>query len=98
MSEHNKRNIRDTDRVLVLRVMDNKKPKSSTGVLDDRLFKGENNLHALKNLQTGLWSLKYEKGTTPINLQQQFTSFGMLMNFSTNYFKKRNVEIVEVID
>jgi hypothetical protein len=72
--------------------------KDTNGIIDKRLFSGENKLHALMDTQTCLWSLKYEMGGLPNPLKQQFTSFSRLLTFVTEYFKRRNVEVKEVID
>lgn len=84
------------DRILLLKVVDNKKPLSSIGNVDPQLFSGENKLHAVQN--SGLWSLRYEKGAVPMALKQQFTGFNTLLKYAQQYFKTRNVEIKEVLD
>src|SRR5689334_1977509 len=89
---------RSVDRIITLRVMDGKKPTSSTGLVDPRLFNGTNQLHAVQEISTGLWYLRYEQGAVPQVLKQKFTKFSKLLEFATNYFKERNIEIVEVID
>jgi hypothetical protein len=90
--------MRTPDRVLVLKVIDGEKPKNSTGQVDPRLFKGENKLHAVMDQQTTLWRLKYDDGNIPQALKGQFTNFKALKAFAENYFKTRNIEIVEVKD
>lgn len=85
------------DRVLVLETVDKKKPLSSSGLVDSRLFTGENKLHAIKDPQTNLWSFKYEMGGLPAPLKQSFTSWSMLKKFASDYFAKRNVFIKEII-
>jgi hypothetical protein len=89
---------RNTDRILILKPIEGKAPISSTGLVDTRLFSGENKLHAIQDPTNLLWSFKYESGGLPNPLQQRFTNFTTLLDFATKYFKKRNVEIVEVID
>lgn len=93
--EHNWTN----DRVLELKVQDNKKPLNSTGLVDSRLFSGENKLHGILDNNTTLWSFKYEHGGLPPALQgQRFTSFSALKQFAERYFNKRNIEITKVIN
>lgn len=86
------------DRILVIRPMEGKDPVAVTGIIDKRLFTGDNKLHAIMDTQTSLWSLKYEQGGLPEPLKQRFTSIKKLMDFVTAYFAKRNVEIKEVQD
>lgn len=90
--------MKSDDRVLVLKVKDGKKPTSVTGMIDERLFKGENNIHAVVH-PNGLWYCKYELGAVPGGLKNQyFTKFSELLKFVKEYFEKRNVEVVEVRD
>jgi hypothetical protein len=84
------------DRVLELTPVEGKATLSSTGLIDKRLFTGENKLHAIKDSQTCLWSLKYEEGSVPQVLRCQFTSFRMLLKYVENYFEKRNIVVKEV--
>ncbi len=86
----------DNDRILVLKGIDDKKPLTSTGLVASRLFKGDNELHATYEGQSGLWYLKYEKGLLPEPLKQKFTSFKVLREFCNKYFNDRNIEITEV--
>lgn len=89
---------RKADRILELKVIDGQKPKSSTGLIDSRLFTGGNKLHAIMDQQTTLWKLKYEDGSIPEPLRQQFTSFAKLKEHCELYFAGRNLEIEKVID
>ena len=92
-------NLRNPDRQLVLGVIDGKQAKTSTGMMDPRLFSGENSIHAMMDPETTLWSFRYHnKGILPEPLRQKFTSFGAAKKFATNYFKTRNIEIKEVKD
>lgn len=88
---------RKSDRVLVLKPLDGK-AKNSHGIVDPRLFKGDNNLHAIMDPMTTLWSMRYDVGTVPPTFHQKFTSFKKLYDFAYNYFKSRNIEIKEVRD
>jgi hypothetical protein len=90
--------MRSKDRVLVLSIMDDKKPKSSTGMVDTSLFTGGNKLHAKMEDETCFWYLKYDNGILPQPLKVKFTSFPQLKRHAEEYFKNRNIEIKEVID
>jgi hypothetical protein len=86
-----------SDRKLSVRPIDGKAPVSSTGLIDNRLFTGENTLHAIRD-NTSLWSLRYDSGLVPEPLRRRFTSFQKLFDFAKTYFAKRNIEIKEVLD
>ena len=90
--------MRSPDRILVLKVKDGQNPRTSKGVIDTRLFTGENKLHAVMDQQTTLWTLKYEQGGVPVPLQCSFTSFKALKAHADAYFNTRNIEITEVKD
>ena len=88
-----------SDRILKLEVIDGKKPLTSIGTVDPRLFKdGEdaNRLHAVMDPETCLWSFKYEKGGLPPALKGQFTGFKALKKHADAYFVQRNVKVTEV--
>lgn len=93
----NPNNLKKTTRQIVLEPMDGK-VTSTKGAVDNRLFKGTNKLHAVMDDQTCLWHMRYDSGVLPGALQQQFTSFTKLITFVTEYYKRRNIRIVEVID
>lgn len=86
------------DRILILRVIEGKKPLSSGGVVDSRLFTGENKLHGVFDERTGMWNMKYETGGLPGALQQKFITFEDLVSCAKTYFKTRNVEIAGIIN
>ena len=88
--------LKQDDRILILKTKEGSTAKSSTGVIDNRLFTGENKLHAIMNPTTCLWRMKYESGVLPVPLQGEFTNFTKLKKVAENYFKSRNIEIVEV--
>ena len=90
--------MRSPDRILVLKTIDDKKPLSSKGIVDPRLFTGENKLHAIMDIQTSLWRFKYDQGIVPPPLKCQFTSFTALKKHAEDYFRTRNIEIIEVKD
>ena len=93
-----KNKMRSTDRILKLKLSDTKSTLTSKGLVDNRLFTGENNLHAVMDTQTCLWYLKYENGGLPQPLKQHFTGYGKLLAYVKEYFKRRNIEIVEEVD
>jgi hypothetical protein len=86
------------DRVLNLELIEGEKSKNSMGLVDTRLFKGGNRLHALKNPVTNLWGFKYEAGMLPEPLKQNFTTFTKAKDFAENYFKARGLRISGVED
>jgi hypothetical protein len=88
--------MKSDDRIIVLRPMEGQKPK---GMVDPTIFTGGNALHAIRNpLYTQMWSLKYEKGAIPTQLKSNYTSYVKMLEAVTNYYKERNIEVVEVIE
>lgn len=98
MADSPESKMRSADRVLILSIIDGKKPISSVGLTDTRLFNGENRVHAIMDTQSCLWYLKYEQGGVPEPLKCKFTSFKALLKFVGDYYFKRNIEIKQVID
>lgn len=84
-------------RELILRPMEGKRATSASGLVDNRLFKGENSLNAIQG-EDGLWFCRFEQGIVPEPLKQRWTSVSKLLGFVKNYYEKRNIEIVEVKD
>lgn len=98
MALSNMSNLSSPDRVVKLEVIDNKLPKTSTGMVDTGLITGENNLHARIDPQSMMWTLHYEKGAVPGALKdQKWTSFSKLYKDLELYFKTRNIKITEVV-
>ena len=92
-------NIRSTDRILSLSVIDGTLPKSSTGQTDTRLFTGEQKLHLKMDPQTCLWYFQYSSnGLLPSGLQGRYTGFKAGIKHAEDYFRKRNVKITEIKD
>jgi hypothetical protein len=90
---------RSDNRVLVLETILGEKPLSSTGLVDPRLFTGENKLRAIKDPQTCMWSFKYDMGGLPPLLKDRnFTNFTALVKYARDYLLTRNIQIKEVID
>ena len=98
VAEIEKQKMRSTDRILVLQPMEGKKATTTTGLVDTRLFKGGNRLHAVRDKTTSLWYMKYDEGILPDPLKQKFTSFKSLADYARAYFEKRNIQIVEIQD
>jgi hypothetical protein len=93
-----KSKIKSNDRIFILAPIEGKSAKDVSGNSDARLFTGENSLHAILDIRTCLWSLKYKSGALPGGLQQQFTSWALLKKHVTDYYKKRNIEVKEIIE
>jgi len=96
--ERTNTNIRSDDRVIVLAPMPGKSTKSSMGLTDNRLFTGENKLHAIFDGGLRLWHLRYEIGGLPEPLKNRWTRFNDMIKDVTSYFKTRNVQVVKVIE
>jgi hypothetical protein len=95
LENNNTKNI-GPDRILGLKVIDGKKPLDSKGLVDSRLFTGDNHLHAIQD--SGLWHLKYEQGNLPPALHgQRWTSFPRLLTAVQKYFRERNIEVNEIV-
>lgn len=92
-----KAKMRSDDRILVLTSIDGR-PLNSAGVLDMRLFKGENALHAVRDPLTSLWSLRYDSGILPASLKVKFSNFNKLYTHVERYMNNRRVKIDKVID
>lgn len=96
IEERRRGKMKSDDRVLVLKPVEGKTPLTVDGSVDKRLFKGENNLHALYDVTSGNWKMCYDMGALPGGLQGKFTTFGSLVDTARAYFKRRNVEISEI--
>lgn len=81
------------DRVLKLTRIEGTTTKNSSGIVDNRLFTGENELHAIMDPETTLWHLKYKAGDVPQPLKQRYTGFAKLMDDLVPYFEKRGVKV-----
>jgi hypothetical protein len=92
-------NMRSTDRILKLEVIDGTKAKRSTGIVDPNLFTGKQDIHLKMDPETNLWSFQYSnQGLLPPPLKGQFTTFSKGYDHAARYFEKRNIRIVEVKD
>jgi len=90
--------LKSNDRIILLKKMEGKNTLDSKGMVDNRLFSGDNKLHAILDSETGLWSLKFEKGLMPGALDAKFTKFSKVVEKVKEYYDKRNVEIDKIID
>lgn len=95
--------MRSPDRILNIEVIDGKKARTSSGLIDPSLFKDNgdkerNRLHVVMDLQTSLWSMHYEKGNVPPALQGRYTGFKQAKEHADRYFENRNIRITEVLD
>lgn len=88
--------LRSTDRILKLEKFDPK--QKDIGLFDPRVFTGGNNLHAIMDEGTGLWSFRYEHGHVPPQLRNKFTDFNTMKKHAEAYLKSKSIKIVEVID
>jgi len=85
-----------TDRLFKLNKKDGGSAKDVTGMVDPRLFSGDNHLHIKKDPETNFWYFHYDKGIPPESLKCHFTSFPYALRYAENYYLQRNVEIKEV--
>lgn len=88
--------VRKNDRILVLSKIDPK--NKDTGMFDPKVFSGENNLHVVMDLITGLWTFRYERGIIPGAMKGRFSSFKEAYNFAEAHLKTKNIKIIEVLD
>lgn len=93
-----KSKMKNNDRVLVLKRKEGKSTLNTKGITDNRLFTGDNKLHATIDTETMLWRFKFDSGLLPPEMKQSFTSFRKLLDFAKTYYDKRNIEISEIID
>jgi hypothetical protein len=84
------------DRVLQLTIKDGFTAATASGMLDNRLFTGENRLHVIKDPESCFWRFKYDSGAIPQTLQQSFTTFRAAFKHASDYYAKRNVEVKEI--
>lgn len=79
-----------SERIISLVKMDGKHTIASSGLVDNRLFTGENKLIA-KQDEASLWYLQYAHGNLEEPLREKFTTFTQLMKRVREHFKKRNI-------
>lgn len=92
-------NLRASDRILMLEPIEGKTAISSTGLVDNRLFTGGQNLYLKMDPETCLWSFQYtQNGLLPAGLTGKFTSFKAGFKHAEGYFLKRNIRITQIKD
>ena len=84
-------------REIIIKPMEGFKTLDSAGVVDTRLWKGGNSIYAIMG-DGGIWHFQYQSGILPEALQGKFTALSKLVTFAKEYFRKRNLEVVEVKD
>lgn len=86
----------------MIKPIDGLKPLGTNMQVDPRLFKeggtDTNRLHAIMDLQTSLWYLKFEKGSVPTSISGRYTGFRQLFEHAKRYYEMRNIEIIEIKD
>lgn len=91
--------MRSSERILVLEPIEGQNVKTDKGLIDNRLFTGENNQVIVEmDGETLFWSFRYKSGILPEPLKQKFTTFKLAYEFAKNYFERRGLRIVEVKD
>jgi hypothetical protein len=93
-----KAKMHNDNRIFVLQPMEGRPTLSSSGSVDNRLFTGENKLHAIRDIKKGMWFLRYDNGATPSGLDVTFTDFTLLVEFVKAFYIRRNVEVTEVLE
>lgn len=94
LEDFERTNYRKSDRVFVLETT----PNFIKSKVDTRLVDGNNRLHAVKNPQISMWSLKLDHGELPESLKSSFTSFTSAQRHVEQYFIKRGVKVTEILD
>lgn len=85
-------------RYIEAKPIEGKFTKSSGGLIDTRIFTGENKIIAERDPMTSFWTVRYEQGALPQAFRGSWTSFTRLMDYLKSYFEKRNIEVKEIID
>jgi hypothetical protein len=89
--------MKSNDRIIILEPMEGG-AKNTKGMTDNRLFSGENKLHAKMDPVNCQWYLQYDSGIVSDALKGRWTSFAKLKDHVENYFNRRNVKIKEIQD
>ena len=89
---------KSTERILVLKPMEGEEVKTSKGIVDPRLWKGENELMAIMDETNCTWRLKYKAGAIPPQIRGVYTNFNKAYTAAVEYYKHRGLEIVEIKD
>ena len=86
------------EREFVLELIPGQQTKTETGMVDNRIFRGENKVFGVHDPQSNLWTIKYHLGKPPATLNQRFTSFERLHAFVEPYYRKRGLRIAKIND
>lgn len=70
---------------------------TSKGMVDPRLWKGENELYAEMDNTTCMWRLRYKHGMLPPQIQGTYTNFDKAFKAATKYYSTRGLEVTRVI-
>jgi hypothetical protein len=89
--------MKQNDRVIILEPKVGG-AKNTAGMVDNRLFTGENKLHAKMDPTNCQWYLQYDSGLVTDALKGRWTSFSKLKETVEQYFNKRNVKIKAILD
>lgn len=84
-------------RELKIALKEGKTAKNSSGLIDTRLFNGENKLFCIMD-EYGNWFFKYQNGLLPEPLKCKFTRVSKAVEYAKQYFAKRDLEVTEVKD
>lgn len=98
LEERRRAKMTSEHKIISLGKISGKSTLDVLGAVDNRLFNGDNKLHAVYEDFTGMWKLHYELGQLPGGLQMKFTTFPDLLTHVKNYYRKRNVEVTDVTD
>ena len=90
--------MRSTDRIFVLEKMEGLDVKDAKGLVDNRLFSGENRLHAKMDPVNCQWYMQYDSGVIPQPLSGRFTSFDKLKTHVEHYYQRRNIKIKQILE
>lgn len=85
------------DRVFVLRPIEGKKALASNGLVDTRLFTGDNHIH-VKQDENSLWYIQLDMGLVPPGINQLYTSGARAISTMKGYYARRNIELIELVD
>lgn len=90
--------MKSTDRIFVLEKIEGLDTKNAKGMVDNRLFTGENRLHAKIDPANCQWYMQYDSGIIPQPLSGRFTSFDKLKSHVEQYYHKRNIKVKTIIE
>lgn len=89
--------MRPDDRIFTLKPMEGKKALAANGLVDQRLFTGENRIHVMQN-ESSLWFLRLDNGIVPPGINQLYTSSARAIETMKGYYARRNIAIQEILE